>query len=182
MSSLLDELQNMSSSYGKKPQYGLGAYNVGDMGMSGSLGSGDSLNFDGVYQNPALKNLFGGQSSEGLGMMQNADLGEYALPEMPSQFSFGEATQAPPSFLDKLSGYAPIVNAAANAFQAYGNYKQLGHAKKMLSESKRQFNLNYDSQKKLTNGQLRDRQKARYASNQNAYESPSSYMEKNRIG
>lgn len=182
MSSLLDELQNMSSNYGKKPQYGLGAYNVGDMGMSGTMSSGDSLNFGGVYQNPALKNLFGGQSSEGLGMMQNADLGEYALPEMPSQFSFGEDTTAPPSFLDNLSKYSGLINAGANAFQAYGSYKQLGHAKKMLSESKRQFNLNYDSQKKLTNGQLRDRQKARYASNSNAYESPSSYMEKNRIG
>lgn len=62
----------------------------------------------------------------------------------------------------------------------FGN-KQLGLAEDQLKESKRQFDLNWGAQKKLTNARMEDRQRARVASNPNAYRSVSEYMDQNRI-
>ena len=64
---------------------------------------------------------------------------------------------------------------------AYMGMKQYGMAEDMLKENKRQFQLNYDAQKKTLNTQLEDRQRARVASNAGAYESVDSYMKKNGI-
>lgn len=64
---------------------------------------------------------------------------------------------------------------------AYMGMKQYGMAEDALKENKRQFQLNYDAQKKTLNTQLEDRQRARVASNAGAYESVDSYMKKNGI-
>ena len=56
--------------------------------------------------------------------------------------------------------------------------KQYGLAEDALKEQKRQFNINYEAQRKMTNSQLADRQRARVASNPNAYESVADYMKK----
>ena len=64
---------------------------------------------------------------------------------------------------------------------AYMGMKQYGMAKDALKENKRQFQLNYDAQKKTLNTQMEDRQRARVASNAGAYESVDSYMKKNGI-
>lgn len=63
----------------------------------------------------------------------------------------------------------------------YLGLKQYGLAKQQLAEGKRQFELNYDAQRKLTNSQLEDRQRARVASNPGGYESVGSYMDRNGI-
>jgi hypothetical protein len=80
-----------------------------------------------------------------------------------------------------LGNLATGVNTASNLFGAWTGFKQLGLAKDSLKESKRQFNLNYDNQKTLTNSRLEDRQRARYASNPGQYESVGTYMNKNGI-
>lgn len=54
-------------------------------------------------------------------------------------------------------------------------------AEDQLSESKRQFDLNYGAQRQTLNTQLEDRQRARVASNPGAYQSVSDYMNQNRI-
>lgn len=64
---------------------------------------------------------------------------------------------------------------------AYMGMKQYGLAKNSLEESKKQFNLNYDAQRKTTNAALEDRQAARVASNPGAYQSVGDYMKKNGI-
>lgn len=64
---------------------------------------------------------------------------------------------------------------------AYMGMKQYGLAKSALEESKKQFNLNYDAQRKTTNAALEDRQAARVASNPGAYQSVGDYMKKNGI-
>lgn len=64
---------------------------------------------------------------------------------------------------------------------AYMGMKQYGMAEDALKENKRQFQLNYDAQKKTLNTQMEDRQRARVASNAGAYESVDSYMKKNGI-
>lgn len=71
---------------------------------------------------------------------------------------------------------------ALGALQGVGNLfmgmKQYGMAKKALKESTRQFNINYDAQKKLTNSRLEDRQNARIAADPNSFVSTPEYMNK----
>lgn len=71
---------------------------------------------------------------------------------------------------------------ALQGIQGLGNgymaLKQYGLAEDVLKEQKRQFNTNFEAQKKLTNSQLSDRQRARVASNEGAYASEAEYMKK----
>ena len=63
----------------------------------------------------------------------------------------------------------------------YLGMKNYGMAKKQLKQQNAQFEKNYAAQRNLVNSQLEDRQAARVASNPSAYESVSSYMDRNRI-
>lgn len=69
---------------------------------------------------------------------------------------------------------------ALSGLQGLGNsymgMKQYGLAEDALKEQKRQFNINYEAQRKMTNAQLSDRQRARVASNPGAYASEAEYM------
>lgn len=73
------------------------------------------------------------------------------------------------------------LNAAGGLTSAFLGMKQYGLAKQTLAENKRQFQLNYDAQKQTTNTRLEDRQRARAASNANAYQSVGDYMAVNGI-
>ena len=69
---------------------------------------------------------------------------------------------------------------ALSGLQGLGNsymaMKQYGLAEDALKEQKRQFDINFGAQRKLTNSQLSDRQRARVASNPGAYQSVGEYM------
>lgn len=71
---------------------------------------------------------------------------------------------------------------AMSGLQGLGNsymaMKQFGLAEDALKEQQRQFNINYEAQRKMTNSQLADRQRARVASNPGAYQSEAEYMKK----
>ena len=69
------------------------------------------------------------------------------------------------------------LGAAQGLFNGYLGLQQLGMAKKAFGENQRQFNLNYDAQKRTTNAALADRQRARLASNPGAYQSEYDYMQ-----
>lgn len=73
------------------------------------------------------------------------------------------------------------LNAAGGLASTFLGMKQYGLAKQTLAENKRQFQLNYDAQKRTTNTRLEDRQRARVASNANAYQSVGDYMTTNGI-
>lgn len=82
----------------------------------------------------------------------------------------------------KVQGWGGMaLGAGQGLLNAFMGMQQYGLAKKTLEENKRQFQLNYDAQKTTTNAALEDRQRARLAANPGAYESLSSYMDKNRI-
>lgn len=70
------------------------------------------------------------------------------------------------------------LQTGANLFMGM---KQYGMAKKAFDESKRQFELNYGAQKKLTNARLEDRQLARLAADPNRYKSVDEYMKQNGV-
>lgn len=71
---------------------------------------------------------------------------------------------------------APGLGLAQGLFNAYMGMKQYGLMKDQLSESKRQFGLNFDAQRRTTNAALSDRQAARVASNPTGYQSVGDYM------
>ena len=73
------------------------------------------------------------------------------------------------------------LNALTGVAGAYIGWQQFKTAQDSLKENKRQFNLNYEAQKKNYNTTIEDRQRARVASNPNAYQSVGSYMSKNGI-
>lgn len=73
------------------------------------------------------------------------------------------------------------LGAAGGLASTFLGMKQYGLAKQTLQENKRQFDLNYAAQRQTTNTRLEDRQRARVASNANAYQSVGDYMATNGI-
>jgi hypothetical protein len=59
---------------------------------------------------------------------------------------------------------APALGTLSGLASAWMGMQQYGLAKDALKEGKRQFNLNYDAQKKSYNNELEDRQNARIQS------------------
>ena len=82
-----------------------------------------------------------------------------------------------PSFTEKMQGWGNIMGGVAGLGNVFLGKKQYDLAKQGLNESKRQFQLNYDNQSKLTNARLSDRQDARVANNPNMT-STADYMAK----
>lgn len=79
------------------------------------------------------------------------------------------------SFLNS-PGFGAAVSGLGTIGNLFMGMKQYGMAKDALKEGKRQFELNYDAQKKLTNSRLADRQRARLAADPNAHMSEEEYM------
>lgn len=86
-----------------------------------------------------------------------------------------------PNGTQSMGWAMPVVGAGSAILGGINGSKQLKLAQGAQKEGKRQFDLNYEAQRKTTNTQLEDRQRARVASNPGAYESVSSYLEKNRV-
>lgn len=101
-----------------------------------------------------------------------------------SQFP-GQATPINSFGLDNMlgpNGWGGLaLGVGQGLFSGYLGLQQLGMAKKAFGENQRQFNLNYDAQRRTTNSALEDRQRARLASNPGAYESIGSYMDRNGV-
>jgi len=57
----------------------------------------------------------------------------------------------------------PTLNLVNGLTQGFLGFEQLGIARDKLNENKRQFNLNFGNQARLTNSRLRDRQERRIA-------------------
>ena len=97
----------------------------------------------------------------------------------------GQATPTNSFGLDNMlgpNGWGGLaLGVGQGLFSGYLGLQQLGMAKKAFGENQRQFNLNYDAQRRTTNSALEDRQRARLASNAGAYESVGSYMDRNGV-
>lgn len=73
------------------------------------------------------------------------------------------------------------LGAAQGLGGLYMGMQQYNLAKEALANSKAQFERNFAAQAQTLNTQMADRQAARVASNPGAYESVSSYMDRNRV-
>lgn len=79
-------------------------------------------------------------------------------------------------------GWAPVALGAGQAiFGALQGNKATKLAENQFKESVRQFDLNFNAQRKTINTELEDRQRARVASNPGAYESVPDYLKKNSV-
>jgi hypothetical protein len=101
------------------------------------------------------------------------------------ELNFGNLWGAMGSTNDKgvrSDGWGGLAIGGAQALTgAFMGAKQYQLAQEALSENKRQFQLNYDNQRKTVNTELEDRQRARVASNAGAYQSVGDYMAKNGV-
>ena len=79
-------------------------------------------------------------------------------------------------------GWAPLALGGGQAiFGALQGNKATKLAESQFKEGVRQFDLNFNAQRKTINTDLEDRQRARVASNSGAYESVSDYLKKNAV-
>lgn len=82
----------------------------------------------------------------------------------------------------KSQGMAmPLISGASALMSGFLGLKQYGLQKDALKQSKKEFEMNWGAQQKATNSAMEDRQRARVASNPNAYQSVGDYMKKNGI-
>ncbi len=83
---------------------------------------------------------------------------------------------------NQQQGWGGLALGAASALgNSYMGMKQYGLAKDALKQQQRQFDINFGAQRQMVNSQLEDRQRARVASNPEAYQSVGEYMNQNRI-
>lgn len=71
-----------------------------------------------------------------------------------------------------------VLGAVGSALNAYNAYKSNKLAKDQFNFQKQAWQANFNNQRKMTNSQLEDRQKARVANNPIQNESVDSYMRK----
>ena len=161
--------------------------------MSGIVDFYASLNsFGGGYNQPQAQPGVGdlrlGAVNPGLmSDFSSALPGQVAAPGLWDQFKSSGVLNS--STMDPKTGAVmqqqgwgmPALQAASGLLSAWTGMKQYGLAKDAFSESKRQFALNFDAQKRTTNSALEDRQRARLASNAGAYQSLGDYMSQNGI-
>ena len=129
------------------------------------------------------ESLFSSMRSYGLVSPNSPGLG-FKASGTPEQYGWGNGLGIGDSFdwgdFFKNHG-ATLLSAAQGLGGLFMGMKQYGLAKDALKESKRQFALNYDAQRKLTNSRLLDRQRARVASDPDAHLSEEEYMTQFRI-
>ena len=170
-----------STSYNSVSQYMPDIYGMQPnsvLGTQGSLMPQGSLNMSSLYNG-------GYQTSQ-----VNQDMASYfAKNPIASNGGPGGGLTTMEKWLggsNNAGNYVPGMaltglNALTGVAGAYIGWQQFKTAQDSLKENKRQFNLNYEASKKNYNTTIEDRQRARVASNPNAYQSVSSYMSKNGI-
>lgn len=142
------------------------------------------------------------QMPNGTGLMSDQALGAgFSLPSWqtnvasPAGSYFGQMTPELPStlgsavsggsmwdnFLGKpgQQGWGSLaLGAASGLMNGFMGMKQLSLGKKTLEQNRRQFDLNFAAQQKMTNSRLEDRQRARNAGTPGFHMSTEDYMKK----
>ena len=79
----------------------------------------------------------------------------------------------------KIDGWGrPVVGGVSALLDAFMGMKEYGLAKNQLAENRRQFDMNFDAQRRTVNSALEDRQRARVRGNPAAYQSVGEYMDR----
>ena len=97
----------------------------------------------------------------------------------PAETSFWDGFRGTP---EKQGWGGLAIGTLGGAANLYMGLQQYNLAKQALATTQEQMNRNYEAQKKTTNAEMEDRQRARVASNPTGYVSVADYMNQNRIG
>lgn len=165
MSSVYGDFRSMPS-----PYLNMGGY--GQLG-SGTYGTPDVP----MFSQPVVPNDW---TSNAMQVAKGADfnVGAEAMSALPNAAGGGSVWD---SFGGKDGWGGTALGGLGALASTFLGMKQYGLAKQTLEENKRQFQLNYDAQKQMTNTRLEDRQRARVASNPGAYQSVGAYMGANGV-
>lgn len=118
-----------------------------------------------------VSSLIGGYNQSGAG----AQAGGFMDRFLPGMLSTTDANGM------KTQGWGGLALGGAQALLGgYMGFKQLGLAKDQMRESRRQFDLNYNAQRNMTNSQMEGRQRALIAGggSEGNYQSVGDYMKK----
>lgn len=125
--------------------------------------------------NPNVPSPYAGTPTTGFGAMGPAGAGSNWFKD--SGFLGGKDANGM-----QTQGWGGLALGGAQALGSlYMGMQQYNLAKDTLANNKAQFERNYAAQKTTTNASLEDRQRARVASNPNAYQSVGDYMNKNGV-
>jgi hypothetical protein len=186
------------SNQGSSPQAGPSNTDKWHSGIFSNQSQGPSManNFQASpmgnnYQAPSMENNWQGagtadNSAYNFGMQPPAA----AQPGMPGAGLYnGEAGGFKEGFLggvddagNKTAGWGGLALGGAQAgIGAYLGMKQYGLAKDSFKQGKKEFQMNWDANRKMTNSRLEDRQRMRVASQPGSHQSVADYMAKNGI-
>lgn len=126
-----------------------------------------------------LQNLFGNDSTQsGIVPATPGMAGAGILnTSTPNTFNTPSLTTATDSLSGLQLGQLGL-GLGNGLLSGYLGFQNLGLAKKQADQAQNNWNKQWSANVKNTNAALEDRQKARVASNPNAYESVDSYMKK----
>lgn len=140
------------------------AMSMYDLSSQGTAGFGDILQYGGLGDTlKTYTNRATGWLGDQWGDMANSTFGKQ-IGEMP--------------MMDKLKGIAGIIGAVGGVMQGRNQMKLM---ERSLNQQRDQWNKSWGASTKQYNSEIEDRQRARVASNPNAYQSVDSYMNNNRI-
>ena len=128
-----------------------------------------------------IQNLFGGGNSGTAGTvpatpgMLGANIGTDAT---PNSFNTPTVTGALGTGMSGLQLGQLGLGTVNGLLNGYLGFQNLGLAKKQADQAQSNWDKQWGANVKNTNAALNDRQRARVASNPNAYESVDSYMKK----
>ena len=131
--------------------------------------TGSGMSYAPIQHSPLSQGMsgWGNQSSIPLNQLDQATTNAY---QSLGSYGVGASSNAPAelSWLDKMIGTKDqpgwgglALGGAQFLGNAFMGMKQYGLASDAFNESKKQFSMNYDAQKGLTNSQLADRQARR---------------------
>ena len=150
---------------------------MGGSNSFGYIGPGDAgyidPNFASQYGNYDPMDFAGGNGSEDASQAGSSGW------EGAKNFMFGSTNEK--TGVRTRSGLLPILNTFTGLASAYLGMKQYGLAKDSFKQNKKEFGMNYDAQRQLTNAQMEGSAKARHSANPGFYATPSDYMAKNSI-
>lgn len=155
------------------------------MGYGNSSEQGGTSNYLGI---PSERLPYGADSGGVLG----GGIGRGSSDFLSQLNTLGAPNGATPGFMDSLGGFFKsaigtrdnpgwgglALGTAQGIGSLYLGMKQYGLAKDSLETNKRQFQMQYDAQKNLTNSRLEDRQSARVQSDPGAHVPVDEYMKK----
>lgn len=127
-----------------------------------------------------LQNLFGNDTSQTTGLVPATPgmTGTSILSGAPANtFNTGSLSDSLGSISGLQLGQLGL-GAANGLLSGYLGFQNLGLAKDQARQAQKNWDKQWGANVKSTNAALEDRQKARVASNPNAYESVDSYMKK----